>query len=316
MNHENFIVNNLIDNLSTSKIISYLIENHAFNEDILKLELLKAVLVHSKPDYDNNNLVCYFDDRNIKTSIKYLVLNYINSDRINGLKVLDGNTIHIILYNTKSFSKSNIETLLYNLKKQLDVDVNYKIFKYFNGEIGILFFSSKQTNAINQIEKNVQKRTRISLPTGTYSKVLLQIKDSLNENDSIKFYDLMYIFRMKIEDKLKDLQVENPNINIEEEIKIFEQKYHTGAKRSQILLHTVNEKNRIYFRNIIPSKFDLFVYDPYLYPKIIDVEMTPLNDRYIKSFNPLDDNNQEVDIYIEKGKEPMKLKDLKMRYFK
>lgn len=316
MYSDDFIVNNLIDSLSTSKLISFLIENYAFNQDVLKLEILKATLIHRKPDFNEKNTVTFYDEKNKKTTIKFLILSDINSDKIFELKAVDEETIHVLLYNVKSLSKANIDFLLSNLNKQLAVTFNFKIFKYLNGEIGIIYYSSKSKIAINEIDENVKKRKRISLPTGTYSKVLEEIKESLNENDVITFLDLMLRFKNDIESKLEKQKKVNPNINIDEQLMIFEQEYGTGAKRSQILLHTINEKNRIYFRNKIPSKLDLFVYDPQTYQTLMDIEKTPLNNRFIKAFNPFDIYNEDVDVFYEKGKSPIKVKDFNNRYIK
>ena len=76
-------------------------------------------------------------------------------------------------------------------------------------------------------------------------------------------------------------------------------------KRSQLLLHTVNEPNRVYFRNKVTAKFDLFYYTD---------NNSRLFDRKIKEFNPDDLNNNQIDVYYEKGEKPIKVIDFKNRY--
>ena len=93
-------------------------------------------------------------------------------------------------------------------------------------------------------------------------------------------------------------------------MKIFRQVYGTGAKRSQILLHTVNEKNRIHFRSTITSEYDSFYYVDN------DDNDTNINNRKISAFNPNNIKLNEIEVYYEKGKAPIKVKDFNSRYIK
>jgi hypothetical protein len=72
-----------------------------------------------------------------------------------------------------------------------------------------------------------------------------------------------------------------------------------------LLLHTINEPNRVYFRSKVTPKFDLFCYTD---------NNSKLFDRKIKAFNHDDLDNNQIDVYYEKGEKPIKVIDFKNRY--
>ena len=115
-------------------------------------------------------------------------------------------------------------------------------------------------------------------------------------------------FELEVKNEL--LNLKDSLINIEEELKIFRQEYGTGAKRSQILLHTVNEKNRVHFRTNITPEYDTFYYVDN------DDNDTNINNRKISAFNPHDNKLSEIEVYYEKGKAPIRVKDFSSRYIK
>ena len=63
--------------------------------------------------------------------------------------------------------------------------------------------------------------------------------------------------------------------------------------------------NRVYFRNKVTAKFDLFCYTD---------NNSRLFDRKIKAFNPYDYENDYIDVYFQKEEPPIKVKDFKNRY--
>ena len=168
----------------------------------------------------------------------------------------------------------------------------------------MLFYS--QFESITPVSKKSNKRNKVSLPRGTYLKTLKKIKNWLETHGEVTFLELLEKFELEVKDELINLK--DTSIDIKEELKIFRQEYGTGAKRSQILLHTVNEKNRVHFRSNITSEYDTFYY-----LDTNDIE-TNINNRKISAFNPHDNKQSEIEVYYEKGKKPIKVKDFKDRY--
>ena len=168
----------------------------------------------------------------------------------------------------------------------------------------------KLTYKTYQVQSN-RIRERIKFKdTGTYLKVLQKIQKELLLNKKvIKVSELQEIF----ESKIKEIIIkENPhfgNDQIEESLKTFESNG-TGAKKAQILLNTVNEKNRIHYRGKldIDSQFNLFIYDE------DEPENIKFINRKIKAFNIQDKTVLEKTIYysvkanIGEKREPIGIK--------
>ena len=64
-------------------------------------------------------------------------------------------------------------------------------------------------------------------------------------------------------------------------------------------------KLKVYFRSKVTPKFDLFCYTD---------NNSRLFDRKIKAFDSYDINNNDIEVYYEKGKAPIRVKDFKNRY--
>ena len=188
-------------------------------------------------------------------------------------------------------------------------------FRFANNAPGVLYYAKveiseseliKIQNLINKyysLDKltyktyNVQSnriRERIKFKdTGTYFKVLQNIQNELLLNKNvIKVSELQEIF----ESRIKDIIVkENPDFSdeqIKESLKTIDSNG-TGAKKAQILLNTVNEKNRIHYRPKldIDSRFNLFIYDEN------DPENTKFINRKIKAFDINDKSILDKTLY-------------------
>ena len=213
-------------------------------------------------------------------------------------------TSYFVLFIKENFNSTDLEKLEKNLNRKLEKKFNSKSFCFLNGRFCVLFYS--QFESITPVSKKSNKRNKVSLPRGTYLKTLKKIKNWLETHGEVTFLELMEKFELEVKDELINLK--DTSIDIKEELKIFRQEYGTGAKRSQILLHTVNEKNRVHFRSNITSEYDTFYY-----LDTNDIE-TNINNRKISAFNPHDNKQSEIEVYYEKGKKPIKVKDFKDRY--
>lgn len=306
MNETDFIILNLINSLSTSRIASYLINKNEYDTSHLQLEILSSSLNFRNPGKINTTHVYYTNIYDEKTFIEFMIIDEKSIDRINKWKNnIVANTNYILLFiglkvNNKSYKKIN--ELIFDV---FDTNFENKNFKFINGDEGVLFYSNNEFSKI--IEETKPKRNKVSLPRGTYTKTLQKIKHWLEIKGEITFHELMQKFEEEIRSELILLKKTDETIDVESELKIFRQEYETGAKRSQLLLHTVNEQNRVYFRNLVTSKFDLFCYTDNN-PRLLH--------RKVKAFNPYDIYNEEVDVYFEKGTEPIKVKDFNSRYLK
>ena len=214
-------------------------------------------------------------------------------------------TSYFILLIKDNMKPNDLEKIEKNINNKFQIKFNNKSFKFLNGRSCILFYSQCQSLVLESKKSN--KRKKVSLPRGSYLKTLKNIKHWLEDYGEITFSELMKKFESEVKNEL--LNLKDSSIDIDEELKIFRQEYGTGAKRSQILLHTVNEKNRVHFRsNITPE------YDTFYYLDTNDIE-TNINNRKISAFNPRDNKLSEIEVYYEKGKAPIKVKDFKNRYY-
>lgn len=300
-----FIALNLANNLSSSRLASFMIENKRFNENYVQTEILNSTLIFNDAGLIENTHVFFTDSNGNKKHIEFVVLDknpLIELENVNN--EFGGDTSYFILFIKENFNSTELEKLEKNLNRKFETKFNNKSFKLLNGRFCVLFYSQCQSFVLESKKSN--KRKKVSLPRGSYLKTLKDIKHWLEDYGEITFSDLMEEFESRIEKELKNLN--DSEIDIKEELKIFRQDYGTGAKRSQILLHTVNEKNRVHFRSNITSEYDTFYY-----LDTNDIE-TNINNRKISAFNPHDNKQSEIEVYYEKGKEPIKVKDFKDRY--
>jgi hypothetical protein len=306
MNETEFIVLNLINSLSTSKLSSFLIEKNQFEEIHLQLEIIKAVLNFEKPEKENINRV-YFNKFNGKrTYIEHVIIDENTIDKLLKLNYWNGdNSNYIALYISKKINNRIIKNINESIFDFFETNFSYQNFNFINGYCGIIFYSNIN-NDITIVEKSKPERKKVSLPRGTYTKTLISVKEWLEKKGEVSFLDLMKKFEDEIKEELEKLKEIDNLIDVEEQLKIFGQDHNTGAKRSQLLLHTVNEPNRVYFRSKVTQKFDLFCYTD---------NNSRLLDRKIKAFDSYDINNNDIDVYYEKGEKPIKVIDFKNRYY-
>lgn len=299
-----FIIFNLINSLSTSRITSFLIDNNQFEDIHLQLEITNAVLNFEEPGKLNITHVYYNKLNGERTYIEFVI---IDENTVNKLFELNNeneeNTNYIVLYISKKINNRNVKIINETIFEIFETNFNYKDFNFINGYSGMIFYSNNHT--IKFDEKSKPKRKKLSLARGTYTKRLLRVKEWLEKEGETSFLDLMKKFEDEIKEELEKLKEIDNLIDVEEQLKIFRQDYNTGAKRSQLLLHTVNEPNRVYFRSKVTPKFDLFCYTD---------NNSRLFDRKIKAFDSYDINNNDIEVYYEKGKAPIRVKDFKNRY--
>ncbi len=300
-----YIALNLANNLSSSRLASFMIENKRFNENYVQTEILNSTLIFNDAGLIENTHVFFTDNNGNKKHIEFVVLDknpLFELENVNN--EFGGDTSYFILFIKENFNSTDLEKLEKNINRKFEMKFNSKSFYFLDGRFCVLFYSQSQSIVLESKKSN--KRKKVSLPRGSYLKTLKDIKHWLEDYGEITFSELMEEFESRIEKELKNLN--DSEIDIEEELKIFRQEYGTGAKRSQILLHTVNEKNRVHFRsNITPE------YDTFYYLDTNDIE-TNINNRKISAFNPHDNKQSEIEVYYEKGKEPIKVKDFKDRY--
>lgn len=300
-----YIALNVANNLSSSRIASFMIENKRFNENYFQTEILNSTLMFNNPGLIENTHVYFFENNGNKRYIEFLILNenpILELDEINN--EFAEYTSYFILLIKDNLKSNDLEKIEKKINNKFETKFNNKSFKFLNGRFCVLFYS--QCNSLVLESKKSNKRKKVSLPRGTYLKTLKDIKHWLEDYGEITFSELMEEFESKIKKELENLN--DSEIDIDSELSIFRQEYGTGAKRSQILLHTVNEKNRLHFRSSIPSEYDSFYYVDY---NDNDINV---NNRKISAFNPHDYKVNEIEVYYEKGKEPMKVKDFKNRY--
>lgn len=301
-----FIIYNLINSLSISRISTYLIDNNQYDDTHLQLEITNAVLNFEEPEMQkNSHLVSYKKLNGEKTYLEFITIDDNTIEKIDIFNTVDWNDANfIVLYISKKNNNRSLKMINEKIFETFETQFNFKNFNFLNGYFGVIFYSNYHTNIVE--EKSKPKRKKVSLPRGTYTKTLISVKEWLEKEGETSVWDLMQKFEDKITEELNKLKEKDNLIDIDEELKIFRQEYHTGAKRSQLLLHTVNEPNRVYFRNKVTAKFDLFCYTDY---------NTKLFDRKIKAFDSYDIKNNDIDVYYEKGEKPIKVMDFKNRYF-
>lgn len=305
MNEIDYISINLTKNLNSSRLASFMNNNSRFDGQYFQLEILNSCLFLNNPGLIENTHVFFNSKNGHKINIEFLILNenpMLELDKLYN-KFTEDTSYFILLINDnlKSYELENIEK---SFRKKNKIEFNKIPFKFLDGRIATLYYSQYGTQVLDS--KKLNKRKKVSLPRGTYLKTLKDIKHWLEDYGEITFSELMKEFESKIKKELENLN--DSEIDIDSELSIFRQEYGTGAKRSQILLHTVNEKNRIHFRSIVPSEYDSFYY-----VDNDDIE-TNINNRKISAFNPHNNKLSEIEVYYEKGKSPLRVKDFKNRY--
>ena len=305
MNEIDYISINLTNNLNSSRLASFMNNNGRFDGQYFQLEILNSCLFLNNPGLIENTHVFFNNKNEHKRNIEFLILNknpMLELDKLNNEFVEDTSYFILLINdNLKSYELENIEK---SFRKKIKIEFDKIPFKFLDGRIATLYYSQYGTQVLDS--KKLNKRKKVSLPRGTYLNTLKNIKNWLEDYGEITFSELMEVFETKIKKKLEDLN--DSEIDIENELNIFRQEYGTGAKRSQILLHTVNEKNRIHFRSIVPSEYDSFYYVDN------DDNDININDRKISAFNPHNNKLNEIEVYYEKGKAPIRVKDFKNRY--
>ncbi len=305
MNEIDYIAFNLTSNLVSSRLASFMIDSKRFNDDYFQMEILKSTLMFNNVGLIENTHVFFTDNNGDKKYIEFVVLDKNPLSELEKVNNEFGNdTSYFILFTKENLNSTDLEKLEKNLNRKFETKFNSKSFNFLNGRFCVLFYSKCETTISESIKSN--KRKKVSLPRGSYLKIIKDIKNWLETHGQVTFLELMEKFELEVKNEL--LNIKDSSIDIEEELKTFRQEYGTGAKRSQILLHTVNEKNRIHFRSNISPEYDTFYY---LDTNNID---TNINDRKISAFNPHDKKLSEIEVYHEKGKKPIKVRDFKDRY--
>lgn len=305
MNEIDYIAFNLTSNLVSSKLASLLIDNKRFDNDYFQMEILNSTLIFNKVGLIENTHVFFNDNNDNKKYIEFVVLDKNPLSELEKVNNEFGNdTSYFILFIKENLNSTDLEKIEKNINRKFETKFNSKSFNFINGRFCMLFYSQCESNIPISIKSN--KRKKVSLPRGTYLKTLKDIKNWLGNYGEVSFLELMEKFESEVKKEL--LNLKDSSIDIEDELKTFRQVYGTGAKRSQILLHTVNEKNRVHFRSNISSEYDTFYYvDNH------DID-TNINNRIISAFNPQDNKQKEIEVYYEKGKKPIKVRDFKDRY--
>jgi hypothetical protein len=300
-----YIAMNIANNLSSSRIASFMIENKRFDENYFQTEILNSTLMFNNPGLIENTHVYFNENNGNKRYIEFLILNenpILELDKLNNEFI--GDTSYFIFLIKENLKSSDLERIEKKINTKFETKFNYKSFKLLNGRFCILFYSQSESHIV--VPQKTNKRNKVSLPRGTYLNTLKKIKHWLEDYGEITFYDLMEKFEDEIKNEL--LKLNDSEIDIDNELKIFRQDSGTGAKRSQILLHTVNEKNRLHFRSSITTEYDSFYYVDYNENDI------NVNNRKLSAFNPHDYKLNEIEVYYEKGKDSIKVKDFKNRY--
>jgi len=173
------------------------------------------------------------------------------------------------------------------------IKIQTLIHGYYNKENLVINTDKIQT-------KKIRNRIKF-LPKNTYYDVLNEIKSELLiSKKTIKVHELQNLFENRIEMLIRK---ENPTFNEDEvnECLLSFQSNGTGAKKAQILLNTINEKNRIHYRPSleIDNQFNLFVYDE------ANPEKITFPNRKIKAFDINDNTVLDKKIFYSlKNKEP------------
>ena len=198
MNETEFIVFNLVNSLSTSKLSSFLIEKNQFEEIHLQLEITKAVLNFENPEKENNNRV-YFNKLNgERTCIEHVIIDENSIDKLLKLNYWNGDdSNYIALFTSKKINNRIIKNINESIFEFFETNFSYKNFNFINGYCGIIFYSNIN-NVLIIDEKSKPKRKKLSLPRGTYTKTLQIVKDWLEKKGEISFWELMEKFEDEI----------------------------------------------------------------------------------------------------------------------
>jgi hypothetical protein len=196
-----------------------------------------------------------------------------------GNHVIDESYVLFIVFPTTHNDKS-WEPQYIEIEKYIEGKLDHYDFRFLNNAPGTAYFGKIDISengikkfedlVINHYKKlslpySIKKEdviTRVKLKTGTYLEILNSIrKDLLIKKAEITVSELQEIFENKVKNKLIEENEDITAHELESYLKVFDSKG-TGAKKAQILLTTVNEKNRIHYRNTInpDSEFNLFVY--------------------------------------------------------
>ena len=219
------------------------------------------------------------------------------------------NIIDDIIPNCLSYIDFRFSNNLSGVLYYGQVDISEKGFNKIQYLINKNSNSVDKTQTANQPIESNKIRERVNFKSkNTYFNVLNNIQQELLLSKKvISVGELQDIFENKIKEIIKNDHPEYDENQIDKAIEIFKSSNGTGAKKAQILLNTVNEKNRIHYRpNLeIDSKFNLFIYDEE------DPEVVKFYKRKIKAFDKNDPSNYNKKIYyLEKGKFEF-IKDLK-----
>lgn len=168
------------------------------------------------------------------------------------------------------------------------------------------YSESNKISGIMEKSKNIKtKRGRASIIRGTYLEILVQISKEIRlENKVITVRELQSEFESKF---YAELIRQNPDAN-NEALNSSLIAFRNGAKSAQITLNTVNDKNRIHFRNPLNvfSDFNNFI--------LLDTDKKRYLDQKITAFDPNNPSFEEYFIYSSKEKgslEASLIKDLK-----
>ena len=242
-----------------------------------------------------------FDYKNC-TDHKYLNLNIDKN-----ISELIYNTNELNNINNKYFvilvypcTNNDIEWQIYleELKKNTKDDLRSIDFRFSNNIPGCLYLGEFNDAKSFTLSKKSPHLILNELQKGSYFKILKKISEKMIENDQeIEFYKLQELFEDQVINELLKLNPTSTYDLIKQSILIKKfDSNGTGAKKAQILLHTVNEKNRIHYRPSIEkhSENNLFYYCEDNFNDI------PIKNRKIRGFNKNDKRVANIKIVFGK----------------
>lgn len=190
--------------------------------------------------------------------------------------------------------QNNLEVLKKNTKDNLSsVD-----FRFSNNIPGCLYIGEFNNTKNIQSSKKPAHLNLNELQKGSYSKILKDISDRLIKDDEeIEFFKLQEMFEEQVINELIKLNPSSSKEQIKKSRLIEKFDSHgTGAKKAQILLHTINEKNRIHYRPNIEkhSDYNLFYYCEENFSSM------PIKNRKIKGYDRNDKRVAHINIVFGK----------------
>ena len=263
-----------------------------------------AVLVNYK--INRTSFDYYLEEKNSLLHTFVVVTNYLNDKNFNKNTPIATQFLaideKIEQFKISGISDFEIILLVYPFDFQFQFHSNklmnkdyfkdHKIIRFKIGEIESALFLFKYENKNTVIPKTnsemkkkliaQNRREKVSLPRGTYSLLLKEIKEELlNENQVISVEGLCEIFENKVLEKLS--VIHNDSINkIEKDLKIFRGTNNSGAKYLQVILNTVNHKSRYNFNYEFDSKYN----DKNLFILVDNDDSKPFLQKHITFFNP------------------------------